>query len=157
MAVYVSTKGSKYYRNSILLCFNFYNTQTSRGLLNYPSYNISVFGVGSMIYSGIEIGMFFEMRMDDDAPCKNYFSLVRPILQMVYVFVQMYFVFLNQKVNIHFSSFWFHEYLNIIILWSNHNYLHESFNFYNRWIYTKTNLCLGLGWCTWLQQTYVIG
>ena len=58
-----------------------------------------------MIYSGIEIGMFFEMRMDDDAPCKNYFSLVRPILQMVYVFVQMYFVFLNQKVNIPYLSF----------------------------------------------------
>ena len=51
-----------------------------------------------MIYSGIEIGMFFEMRLDDHVPCRNYFSLVRPILQMVYVFVQMYFVFLNQKV-----------------------------------------------------------
>ena len=57
-----------------------------------------MFGVGSMIYSGIEIGMFFEMRLDDHVPCRNYFSLVRPILQMVYVFVQMYFVFLNQKV-----------------------------------------------------------
>ena len=57
-----------------------------------------VFGIGSMIYSGIEIGMFFELRLDDNEPCRNYFSLVRPILQMVYVFVQMYFVFLNQKV-----------------------------------------------------------
>ena len=53
-----------------------------------------------MIYSGIEIGMFFELRLDDNEPCRNYFSLVRPILQMVYVFVQMYFVFLNQKVGL---------------------------------------------------------
>lgn len=60
-----------------------------------------LFGIGSMIYSGIEIGMFFELNMDGSSDCKNLFSIIRPILQMSFVFVQMYFIFLNQKMNIY--------------------------------------------------------
>ena len=66
---------------------------------------VSVFGIGSMIYSGIEIGMFFELNMDETANCKNLFSVIRPLLQMVFVFVQMYFVFLNHKMNIYKNKF----------------------------------------------------
>lgn len=51
-----------------------------------------------MIYSGIEIGMYFELNFDGTSECKNLFSVVRPVLQMIFVFSQMYFVFLNQKV-----------------------------------------------------------
>ena len=58
-----------------------------------------VFGIGSMIYSGIEIGMFFELNLDEETDCKNLFSVLRPVLQMTFVFVQMYFIFLNQKVS----------------------------------------------------------
>ena len=65
---------------------------------NFPTFSFPVFGIGSMIYSGIEIGMFFELNMDEEADCKNLFSILRPILQMTFVFVQMYFIFLNQKV-----------------------------------------------------------
>ena len=65
----------------------------------------SVFGIGSMIYSGIEIGMFFELTMDKNSNCSNLFSVIRPILQMIFVFVQMYFVFLNQKMNIYKNKF----------------------------------------------------
>ena len=54
-----------------------------------------------MIYTGIEIGMFFELNMDKTANCHNLFSVVRPLLQMIFVFVQMYFIFLNQKMNIY--------------------------------------------------------
>ena len=61
----------------------------------------TVFGIGSMIYTGIEIGMFFELNMDKTANCHNLFSVVRPLLQMIFVFVQMYFIFLNQKMNIY--------------------------------------------------------
>ena len=50
-----------------------------------------------MIYSGIEIGMFFELNMGKNAKCSNLFSVIRPLLQMIFVFVQMYFIFLNQK------------------------------------------------------------
>jgi len=63
------------------------------------------FGIGSMIYSGIEIGMFFELTMDKNSNCSNLFSVIRPILQMIFVFVQMYFVFLNQKMNIYKNKF----------------------------------------------------
>jgi hypothetical protein len=66
---------------------------------------LPVFGIGSMIYSGIEIGMFFELTMDSSANCKNLFSVIRPILQMSFVFVQMYFIFLNQKMNIYKNKF----------------------------------------------------
>ncbi len=58
-----------------------------------------MFGIGSMIYSGIEIGMFFELNLDEESDCRNLFSVLRPILQMAFVFVQMYFIFLNQKVS----------------------------------------------------------
>ena len=51
-----------------------------------------------MIYSGIEIGMVIEFMVEPDSKCKNVFAILRPLLQLIYVFVQMYFVFLNQKV-----------------------------------------------------------
>ena len=60
---------------------------------------LSVFGVGTMIYSAIEIGLFFETsygQIEDE--CRNYFATLRPFLQTVFVFVQMYFIFLNLKV-----------------------------------------------------------
>ena len=60
---------------------------------------MAVFGIGSMIYSGIEMGMVIEMFFEIDSRCKNIFSIIRPMLQLTYVFVQMYFVFLNQKVS----------------------------------------------------------
>ncbi len=50
-----------------------------------------------MIYSGIEIGIFFEVGFHIEE-CKDGLVLIRPFLQMVFVFVQMYFIFLNHKV-----------------------------------------------------------
>ena len=40
-----------------------------------------MFGIGSMIYSGIEVGMFFEQNWGEDSDCKNLFSVLRPVLQ----------------------------------------------------------------------------
>ncbi len=91
-----------------------------------------MFGIGSMIYSGIEIGMFFELNMDKSADCKNLFSVIRPILQMTFVFIQMYFIFLNQKMNIYKNKFMsrfglmhmiatnFCVWLNVLILETSH-------------------------------------
>ena len=85
-----------------------------------------------MIYSGIEIGMFFELTMDKNVDCSNLFSVIRPILQMVFVFVQMYFIFLNQKMNIYKNKFMsrfglmhmiatnFCVWLNVLILETDH-------------------------------------
>ncbi|CAB4062678.1 Proton channel OtopLc [Lepeophtheirus salmonis] len=70
----------------------------------YLRFGAVIFGIGSMIYSGIEIGMVFELNMANVSKCKNIFSIIRPILQMIFVFVQMYFIFLNQKMNIYKSK-----------------------------------------------------
>ena len=85
-----------------------------------------------MIYSGIEIGMFIELTLDENADCGNLFSVIRPILQMTFVFVQMYFIFLNQKMNIYKNKFMsrfglmhmiatnFCVWLNVLILETDH-------------------------------------
>ena len=88
-----------------------------------------------MIYTGIEIGMFFELNMDKTANCQNMFSVARPLLQMIFVFVQMYFIFLNQKMNIYKNKFMSRfelmhmiatnlcVWLNVLILETNHEIL----------------------------------
>ncbi len=70
---------------------------TKPGELN--NYIILVFGLGTMIYSAIEIGLFLETSFGQvDESCRNYFATLRPFLQTIFVFVQMYFIFLNLKV-----------------------------------------------------------
>ena len=54
--------------------------------------------MGSMIYCGIEIGSFFELRLVKNNDCRPVVVIIRPFLKMTFVFVQMYFIFLNQKV-----------------------------------------------------------
>ncbi len=52
-----------------------------------------------MIHSGIEVGLFFETSMGTESEkCQNMLATGRPFLQIIFVFVQMYFIFLNQKV-----------------------------------------------------------
>lgn len=94
------------------------------------------FGVGSMIYSGLEFGQFFEI--DSKEHCYSLIYGLTPGSHMMFTFVQLYFIFMNSRVLIarhkligmfvllyclalsHFvcvcSSFWFdahdwHQYL----------------------------------------------
>ncbi|KAL5276843.1 OTOP3 family protein [Megaselia abdita] len=53
------------------------------------------FGLGSMIYVGLEIGSFFEIPFD--SPCHHILIGVNPLLQMIFTFMQMYFVFMNAR------------------------------------------------------------
>ncbi|KAK8739796.1 hypothetical protein OTU49_003201 [Cherax quadricarinatus] len=57
-----------------------------------------VFGIGSMIYSGLEVGQYFELKADDD--CANVLLVVSPAARMLFTFIQMYFIFLNSRVAI---------------------------------------------------------
>lgn len=57
---------------------------------------IQVFGVGSMIYSGLEFGQYFEMS--STPICNGVMLAVTPAARMIFTFFQMYFVFLNAKV-----------------------------------------------------------
>lgn len=54
------------------------------------------FGLGSMIYIGLEIGSFFETPMT--SPCHQILKGVNPLLQMIFTFMQMYFIFMNSRV-----------------------------------------------------------
>lgn len=54
-----------------------------------------------MIWTGLEIGTFFETPLT--SPCHQILKGVNPLLQMIFTFLQMYFIFMNSRVilNIH--------------------------------------------------------
>ncbi|XP_017154146.1 proton channel OtopLc isoform X9 [Drosophila miranda] len=53
------------------------------------------FGLGAMIYIGLEFGSFFEIPFD--SPCHHILIGVNPLLQMIFTFMQMYFIFMNAR------------------------------------------------------------
>lgn len=57
----------------------------------------TAFGVGSMIYSGLEFAQYFET--DPESECHNVLMAITPAARMIFTFVQMYFIFLNAKVS----------------------------------------------------------
>ncbi|EFX82850.1 hypothetical protein DAPPUDRAFT_302343 [Daphnia pulex] len=57
-----------------------------------------VFGVGSMIYSGLEFAQYFESS--SNPLCNDIMIAVQPASRMLFTFFQMYFVFLNAKIQI---------------------------------------------------------
>ncbi|XP_034171217.1 proton channel otopetrin-like a isoform X7 [Osmia lignaria lignaria] len=57
------------------------------------------FGLGTMVYNGLEFGTFFEVP--PSSPCYQILQGVNPVLQMIFTFMQMYFIFMNSRLNIH--------------------------------------------------------
>lgn len=55
------------------------------------------FGLGTMIYNGLEFGAFFEVP--PTSPCYQILQGVNPVLQMIFTFMQMYFIFMNSRVS----------------------------------------------------------
>ncbi|XP_069675448.1 proton channel OtopLc-like isoform X2 [Periplaneta americana] len=53
------------------------------------------FGIGSMIYSGLEFGQYFEVERD--TKCHNVLLALTPATRMAFTFIQMYFIFLNNE------------------------------------------------------------
>lgn len=49
-----------------------------------------------MIYSGLEIGQYFELERN--TKCHNVLVAVTPATRMAFIFIQMYFIFLNEEV-----------------------------------------------------------
>ncbi|KAK9873113.1 hypothetical protein WA026_020844 [Henosepilachna vigintioctopunctata] len=56
------------------------------------------FGIGSMIYSGLEFGQYFEL--ESNTKCHNIFLALTPITRMAFIFIQMYFIFLNNELGV---------------------------------------------------------
>lgn len=57
------------------------------------------FGLGTMVYNGLEFGAFFEVP--PTSPCYQILQGINPVLQMIFTFMQMYFIFMNSRLNIH--------------------------------------------------------
>jgi hypothetical protein len=57
---------------------------------------ILAFGLGALIYIGLEFGSFFETPIG--SPCHEILKGVNPLLQMIFTFMQMYFIFMNSRV-----------------------------------------------------------
>ncbi|CAN8032659.1 unnamed protein product [Ixodes persulcatus] len=57
------------------------------------------FGLGTMVYNGLEFGSFFEIP--STSPCYSVLLGINPVLQMAFTFAQMYFIFMNARLNIH--------------------------------------------------------
>lgn len=57
------------------------------------------FGLGTMVYNGLEFGSFFEIPAA--SPCYSILLGINPLLQMMFTFAQMYFIFMNARLNIH--------------------------------------------------------
>ncbi|CAH1957223.1 unnamed protein product [Acanthoscelides obtectus] len=53
------------------------------------------FGIGSMIYSGLEFGQYFELELN--TKCHNVLLALTPATRMAFIFIQMYFIFLNNE------------------------------------------------------------
>ncbi|XP_058443302.1 proton channel OtopLc-like isoform X2 [Malaya genurostris] len=51
------------------------------------------FGIGTMVYSGLEVGQYFELRTTEG--CSSVFIVVTPAARMILSIVQMQFIFLN--------------------------------------------------------------
>lgn len=50
-----------------------------------------------MIYSGLELGQYFEI--EKDSKCHNYLLVITPGTRITFIFIQMYFIFfLNNEV-----------------------------------------------------------
>lgn len=50
-----------------------------------------------MIYSGLELGQYFEL--EPHTKCHNIMLALTPATRMVFIFIQMYFIFLNNEVS----------------------------------------------------------
>ncbi len=93
-----------------------------------------------MIYSGLDFAQYLEI----DRSCRDTLAMVVPASQMIFTFLQMYFIFLNAKVLITSLSpiLSFVEYVFLFRWWSSSC---ES----RRWLISV--------WCTWWPPTCVCG
>jgi hypothetical protein len=56
----------------------------------------AAFGIGSMIYSGLEVVKYFEL--EPDSGCRNILQALTPGMRMILTIVQIQFIFLNNRV-----------------------------------------------------------
>ncbi|XP_056646898.1 proton channel OtopLc-like isoform X1 [Diorhabda sublineata] len=82
------------YRNRRISLSTIHNKQNHYGSF-YLRMGAVAFGIGSMIYSGLEFGQYFELEID--TKCHNVLLALTPATRMAFIFIQMYFIFLNNE------------------------------------------------------------
>ncbi|CAB3372568.1 Hypothetical predicted protein [Cloeon dipterum] len=74
-----------------------------RQTMRYGSFYLRMgavaFGIGSMIYSGLEFGQYFELKKN--TKCHNVYLALTPLTRMAFIIAQMMFIFMK---NIRFES-----------------------------------------------------
>ena len=61
----------------------------------------SVFGLGTLIFTGLEIAMHATMETN----CVEDIVIAHPILQALFTFLQMHFLFVNSQVHMQENHF----------------------------------------------------
>lgn len=56
-----------------------------------------MFGVASMVHSGLNFAYFFQVR-DGNAQCHHPVQAIKPFMHLTFTFTQLYFIFLHSKV-----------------------------------------------------------
>ncbi|KAK6631191.1 hypothetical protein RUM43_014287 [Polyplax serrata] len=93
------------------------------------------FGIGSMVYSGLEFGEYFELNHDER--CQNIIRAITPVSRMILTLVQMQFIFLSSRKMemskyrgitkfglMHMIATNLCEWLNVIVEETKHEILH---------------------------------
>ncbi len=67
------------------------------------------FGLGTLIYTGLEFLTFFEVPRG----CRFWQVLqgANPVLYMVFVFMQMYYIFVHSRLNVNRNKIRFYSYM----------------------------------------------
>lgn len=80
-------------------CSDSSDSTEQQGRLHFGSFYLRLgavaFGLGSMVYSGLEFGQFFEL--DEKEQCYSFLYGFTPTSHMVFTFFQLYFIFMNSK------------------------------------------------------------
>ena len=75
---------------------------TELSILRVLIVSVSVFGIGGIIYVGIEMGGLFSLGLHSNnlITCGEIFNILRPSLQIIFIFMQMHFVFLSHNMKV---------------------------------------------------------
>ena len=85
--------------------------ETSHGSL-FLRFGVLVFGLGTLIYVGLEFLSFFEVPRT----CIKWAILLgaNPVIYMTFVFMQMYYIFVHSRININKNIVSHSMYLNFV-------------------------------------------
>lgn len=88
--------GSFYFRMGVTGKIELFNELFSSFSLLLQSF--VGFGMGSVIYSGLQFGQYFELSSQKD--CNNVLKAIKPLLRIIFVLMQMLFMFSYSNVSI---------------------------------------------------------